>query len=113
MSYESPITVYQTQQEMVQCIREKQDEIVFAKVKQTVDVNKEELIKALKYDRNQYNKGYEDGLKDSVPVARLKDLCERWTSVCAMCIYEECDKCALKSCIEELKEIIEGGELNG
>lgn len=113
MSYESPINVYQTHQEMIQCISEKQDEMVFAKVRQVVDVNKEELIKALRYDRDQYNKGYKDGLKDAVPVDRLKDLCERWTDVCGMCIYEECDKCALRSCIDELKEIIDGGERNG
>lgn len=68
MSYESPINVYQTQQEMIQYISENQDEMVFAKIRQVVDVNKEELIKALQYDRDQYNKGYEDGLKDAVPV---------------------------------------------
>ena len=27
-----------------------------------IDVNKEELLKALEYDRNQYEKGYHDGL---------------------------------------------------
>lgn len=47
---------------------------------------------------------------DAVPVDRLKDLCERWTSVCAICIYEECDKCVLKVCIDELKEIIDSSE---
>ena len=29
-----------------------------------VNVDKEELIKALQYDRNQYTKGYEDGKND-------------------------------------------------
>lgn len=33
--------------------------------KMGVDVNKEELIKALNYDRQQYEKGYEDGKKDA------------------------------------------------
>jgi len=28
-----------------------------------IDVDKEELIKALNYDRDQYRKGYMDGLK--------------------------------------------------
>lgn len=28
-----------------------------------VNIDKDELIKALKYDRDQYNKGYEDGRK--------------------------------------------------
>ena len=31
-----------------------------------VNVNKEELIKALQYDRGQYNKGYEDGFKNGI-----------------------------------------------
>lgn len=30
-----------------------------------LDVNREELLKALKYDRGQYEKGYEDGCRDS------------------------------------------------
>ena len=30
------------------------------------DVNKEELIKALSYDRNQYSKGYEDGYNKAI-----------------------------------------------
>jgi tetrahydromethanopterin S-methyltransferase subunit A len=31
-----------------------------------VDVNKEELIKALQYDREQYRKGYKDGYADAI-----------------------------------------------
>lgn len=43
-----------------------------------VDVSKDELIKALKYDRGQYQKGYEDGKEDIttqwIPVSeRLPD----------------------------------------
>lgn len=49
---------------------------------------------------------------DAVPVARLNDFCKRWTYACAMCTYTGCDKCALRSCIDELKEIIDGGEHN-
>jgi hypothetical protein len=29
-----------------------------------INVNKDELIKALQYDRDQYNKGYKDGAKE-------------------------------------------------
>lgn len=112
MHYESPIAVYQTQQEMIQCISEKQDELVFAKVRQVVDVNKSELIKALQYDRDQYKKGYEDGLKDAVPVDRLKDLCERWVDACTMCVHMECDKCALRTCVRDLRDLVEWKELS-
>lgn len=37
-----------------------------------VNVNKEELDKALKYDREQYNKGYKYGYKDGI-----KKICDR------------------------------------
>ena len=30
-----------------------------------INVNKDELIKALQYDRNQYQRGYMDGRRDS------------------------------------------------
>jgi hypothetical protein len=37
-------------------------------VEQTLgcEVNKEELIKAMRYDRNQYDKGYFDGYSDGI-----------------------------------------------
>ena len=37
-----------------------------------IKVDREELIKALQYDRNQYVKGYEDGINDS-QIVRCKD----------------------------------------
>ena len=33
-----------------------------------IEVNKEELIKALKYDRNQYETGYSDGIGDAITI---------------------------------------------
>lgn len=39
-----------------------------------VDVDKEELIKALSYDRGQYEKGYADGVKEFA--AKLIDMCD-------------------------------------
>ena len=41
---------------------ELEGEIYRAIQKYAVDVNKEELLKALQYDRDQYDKGYQDGL---------------------------------------------------
>ena len=40
-----------------------------------IDVNKEELIKAMQYDRNQYEKGHKDGYADAIDefAERLKD----------------------------------------
>lgn len=56
--YKSPISVNCTNKERVYYVEEKiMDEV---RIKLHVDVNKEELLKALAYDRNQYEKGYND-----------------------------------------------------
>ena len=55
MSYKSPIEVFQTQ------LRTEMDgEILKAVHEVGVLVDKDELLKALKYDREQYIKGYDD-----------------------------------------------------
>lgn len=41
------------------------DDIYNAVVKTGIDVDKDELVRALNYDRNQYEKGYRDGLEAS------------------------------------------------
>lgn len=41
------------------------DDIYNAVVKTGIVVDKDELVRALNYDRNQYEKGYRDGLKAS------------------------------------------------
>ena len=56
LNYDSHIEVIQKEMEM-----QVEDYIMKAVVKCGVNVNKEELLKALKYDRNQYNKGYKAG----------------------------------------------------
>lgn len=48
------------------------------------DVNKEELTKALLYDRGQYEKGYEDGLNASKWVPCSERLPEDYTE-CLIC----------------------------
>jgi hypothetical protein len=57
--YESPIKLIQQQMNT-----EIESEVFNAIIKVGVDVNKEELLKALQYDREQYQKGYNDGVKD-------------------------------------------------
>lgn len=57
--YDSPIEViYQDIQYSLE------NKILKACQDVNVNVNKEELIKALQYDRNQYQKGYYDGLNE-------------------------------------------------
>lgn len=62
--YESPITLLQQE---VSNIKNKVDKelrngIARAVTKYAVDINEEELIRALNYDREQYTKGYADAL---------------------------------------------------
>lgn len=57
--YESPIEIIQTQMQM-----QMDEEILKAIQGVGIDVNKEELLKALAYDREQYSKGYKDGVKE-------------------------------------------------
>jgi hypothetical protein len=65
MNYKSPIELYTTQQ--ILQIVEQQDEQVFSAVQKVgVNVDKTELIKALQYDRGQYEKGFQDGKKATV-----------------------------------------------
>ena len=73
MSFESPLTLVVN--EIASEIAEKFDGSVLTALKKyDVDVNKDELIKALRYDRDQYEKGYADGYADC-----LKE--DRWISV--------------------------------
>ena len=55
--YEPPIKIIQGQLQV-----ELEGTVMKAVNKVAVDVDKEELIRALKYDRDQYNKGFRDGV---------------------------------------------------
>ncbi len=56
--WESPIKIYE---EVVNDLVRQKENHVMATIRQYVEVDKDELIKALNYDRNQYEKGFEDG----------------------------------------------------
>jgi hypothetical protein len=85
--YESPITIITGQMKY-----EIENEIYRAVQEVGVSVDKEELIKALLYDREQYVKGYTDGIKDFV--YRLKERVKNQSSM----DFEDVD--------EEVKEMI-------
>ena len=63
--YESPISI--TELYTKKAIESREDAILF-KVKGVygVDVEKEELLRALQYDRGQYEKGYSEGFKIAI-----------------------------------------------
>lgn len=72
-NYESPIkiltldnTVNSLIETTAKSIAKDTDEMIYSMVLAVgVDVSKEELEKALRYDREQYKKGYADGLKNA------------------------------------------------
>lgn len=73
MSYQSPIEV------IIGQLRMEQENNIFKAVQEYgVNVDKEQLIKALSYDRGQYKKGYDDGYDDGFDKGYDAD---KWISV--------------------------------
>lgn len=61
--YDSPVELFDVV-DYAKKVNEETDNYIYEYiVKLGINVNKEELIKALQYDRDQYEKGYKDGLK--------------------------------------------------
>jgi hypothetical protein len=71
--YESPITLMV--QKMAEQVAKELDEATFKAVERVVPtVDRDELLKALRYDRGQYDKGYADGKRDAMDeLVRCKD----------------------------------------
>ena len=68
--YVSPISMYIQQVAQDMCDQQEKD-VLQAVMEYGVEVDREELIKALEYDREQYKKGYADGRADA----------QKWISV--------------------------------
>ena len=66
--YESPIKVVQGELET-----QLEGEILKAVHRVGVAVDRDELIRALRYDREQYQKGFDDAKRDAEVVTRCKD----------------------------------------
>ena len=60
--YKCPITI--TFEETATKISEKIDNNILSAVNMMVDVDKNELLKALAYDRNQYEQGFKDAREE-------------------------------------------------
>lgn len=70
--YDSPIKVYQLVDEQHSYLENKVFEVVKA---MDINVNKEELFRALAYDRDQYQKGYDAGYKKALEdVEKMRDI---------------------------------------
>ena len=60
LGYESPVTLIT--QDIAKRVAQKQDDMILEAILKTeVVVDKDELIKAMQYDRDQYEKGYRNG----------------------------------------------------
>ena len=77
--YESPIKITEsTIDSIYKAIIKQKDDAIFAEIQTSfgVDLDRKELIRALQYDRNQYDKGYADGKRDAeAALVRCKDCC--------------------------------------
>lgn len=61
--YNSPLQLFQTEP-ILQELKDRVDDYVYTCVQQVgVNIDKAELIKALNYDRGQYEKGFADGVE--------------------------------------------------
>ena len=67
-----------------------EDAVFKAIQKVDIEVDREELIKALQYDRNQYEKGYADGLKDAEKIGK-------WIEVVGQPHIRQCSCCSVIS----------------
>lgn len=82
--WDSPINITEIQDSFVSEIKNRTEEMVFTEIKRIgIDVDKEELIKALTYDRNQYEKGYADGYAEAIREfsGKLIDLANEFPTV--------------------------------
>ena len=71
--YESPISVTRTIDQIVKDMRSEDDDLVYKYViRLGVSVDKDQLLSALRYDRQQYDHGYRDGFNDGAEHARKK-----------------------------------------
>ena len=78
--YESPVEVFYNQ------MRTEVDNHIYKAILDVgVDVDKEELIRAMQYDRGQYDKGYNDGIKEFAERLRNKAIfcsgCVPWYDI--------------------------------
>ena len=94
--YEAPIKIIEsTIDSFSKAIIKQRDDAIFAEFQSSfgVDVDKAELIRALQYDRNQYEKGYADGEREAMDsIVRCKD-CEHsrpthWYSAMLKCCHK-------------------------
>lgn len=107
--YKSPIQANYTDP-MYEQVRDAFDNEVFKAVQAvSIEVDKDELIKALRYDREQYDKGYWDGRMYRPPIATNADRIRAMTdeelaklcqNSCCRAEYDDCPTQFYDDCVE-------------
>lgn len=85
--YESPINVICGEMQM-----RLEDEILEAVKNVGVYVDKDELVQALSYDRNQYIKGYNDAVEEFREYLKTVTPCEMPQDIWIMGVNNTCDR---------------------
>lgn len=118
--YESPISVFETVDSMATSIRKEKENYIYERVcKVGVDVNKEELMKALQYDRNQYEKGYTDGkCLQEEELLKFAEFIAHYCTHGEICIMGSRSSCEKEKSLARLwvnmyRDYIKKGEQNG
>lgn len=75
MSYKSVAEIYRGSMEFSQHLAEMEEDYIVTEIGRQigVSVDKEELLKALKYDRQQYDAGYKDGFAEAQSIKAKYD----------------------------------------
>lgn len=99
MAWNSPIDIVQ---EIVNDYNEKLlDNVVTQCIKVGITVDKDELLKALKYDRGQYIHGYSEGVNDSNKFDRVEEKLPNRTRDCLVVVeigyFDEGSKTEVRS----------------
>lgn len=85
-----------------------QDEQILQAVRAVgVYVNKDELIRAITYDRQQYNKGYDDAIEEFAKILAELNMCpcnepEAEELLSCACDYRYSCDCSFKECWKQL-----------
>lgn len=110
--YESPIVLMEKVDKISKDFGEKlEDHVVEVIRSYYVNVDKEELVKALKYDRDQYDKGFKDGYEKAKK--EMEEKVRKWCRAnCfpgALCPDTYCIE-AWKGALRDLRDLREEGK---
>ena len=103
--YKSPIKIITEQ------IKTNYDNAIYSAVQNVgINVGREELLKALEYDRGQYEKGYNDAIDD----LKIRFFCELSNRVCRPIFSRQLEPhftmADIKSIFDEIAEQLKAGE---